>query len=271
MARRYVVVLVLLTVAAAAGLGVFLLVDNDKDTDTRWRLPKALKEASGLALAPDGRLLTVTDERAVVYGIDLKTHDVAAVVSVGNPVKGDFEGIATLGADVFIVTSTGTLYRMIDTFIAESGDSVEVQVIDTGMGKICEIEGLASDGGKLLLACKRNYRKEDKDRLLVFALDPGSWERSMVVDLPFDDLPDETRLSPSGIDVDAAHYYILAAKQKELLVLTRAGEFVEMKHLRKHRQAEGIAILPDGNLVLLDEGKKSGARVSYYRSLRDIP
>jgi len=270
MARRYVV-LALFVLAAAAGLGAYLLGDDGNDTDTRWRLPKALNEASGLALAPDGRLLTVTDERAVVYGFDLETHDVSAVVSVGGPVKGDFEGIATLGADVYIVTSTGTLYRAIDTFIAESGDSVEVQVIDTGLNKVCEIEGLASDSGRLLLACKRNYRKEDKDRLLVFALDPGSWEKSVVVNLPFDDLPDETRLSPSGIDVDAAHYYILAAKQKQLLVLTRAGKFVEIKHLKKHRQAEGIAILPDGSLVLLDEGKKSGARVSYYRSLRDIP
>ena len=51
----------------AAEFGGFLL---DADSLQQWKLPKRLKEISGLALTPDDRLFAIDDEQSVIYEID---------------------------------------------------------------------------------------------------------------------------------------------------------------------------------------------------------
>jgi hypothetical protein len=75
----------------------------------QWKLPKRLKEISGLALTPDERLLAITDEQAVVYELDYAEGRVIKSFWLGDPiVRGDFEGIAVLEDTVWLLTSDGS-------------------------------------------------------------------------------------------------------------------------------------------------------------------
>ena len=74
--------------------------------------------------------------------------------SFGDPtVHGDFEGIAAVGDRIFLVTSDGVLYAGRP---GADGEHVEFVTYATGLGQICEIEGLAYDPSdpSLLLLCK---------------------------------------------------------------------------------------------------------------------
>lgn len=76
----------------------------------QWRLPDALREISGLALTPDGHLLAVADERAVIYELNYVDGKLVRAFAFGEPpLRGDFEGIAWLNERVYLVTSEGML------------------------------------------------------------------------------------------------------------------------------------------------------------------
>ncbi len=61
----------------------------------QWKLPKALKEISGLALTQDERLFAIEDESANVFELDYDQGRLIKRFAVSDPVlRGDFEGIA---------------------------------------------------------------------------------------------------------------------------------------------------------------------------------
>ncbi len=118
-----------------------------------FELPDWLREASGLAVSADGRILTHGDERGMVAEIDLATRTAKARFSLGRPpIRGDFEGVATAGHRIFLATSDGVLYATDDTSRGRARFTRHV----TGFGDRCELEGLAyePDAQVLLFGCK---------------------------------------------------------------------------------------------------------------------
>ena len=82
-----------------------------------------------------------------------------------------------------------------------------------------------------------------------------------------------TSLSPSGVTVvpGSGNLLIVAARQRALLEVTADGELLAATALprrKAHRQAEGIAISPAGDLIIADEGGKGRGRLSVYRAVR---
>lgn len=230
-----------------------------------WRLPAGLREVSGLAADAEGRLFTVTDEKAIVYEFDLNSGEIRTVLLVGEPAADDFEGIEVVNNDVYLINSKGMLYYVPNGLLAGNMPNGRYTVIDTGLEEVCEVEGLGRDADSLLIACKNNYRQEDEDHLLVFAwsLTDGGPVRPMLR------VPGE--FNASGIAVDKDDYYVVSAKQKRLMVLDRNGAIVDVRKLESHRQAEGVALLPSGEIIIADEGNNKGGRIRRYRSVSDIP
>ena len=79
-----------------------------------WKLPRRLAEISGLAMTLDNRLLVHTDEKGVIYEIDYRNGIIVKafqLTDIAAPVAGDFEGIATVDNQVYLVTSSGRLYE----------------------------------------------------------------------------------------------------------------------------------------------------------------
>ena len=120
--------------------------------DSVWALPASLQEISGLAFHR-GVLLAHDDEVGRIYTINPLTGAVTIFGTLRGPIHDDFEGIAVLGDTVWLMTSSGTLYGVKAT---ASRDPVAYALYHTGLGKRCELEGLAADvaNGVLLLPCK---------------------------------------------------------------------------------------------------------------------
>jgi uncharacterized protein YjiK len=250
----------------------------DAQSLTQWELPKKLREISGLAMTPDGRLLAHGDELGIVYQIDYDSGKLVKAFALGDPtVQDDFEGIAVQGNVVYLVTSHGKIYRAPEGL---DGERVAYDVFDTGLWKQCEIEGLAlaPRGRDLLLACKEPHSETlagvrmiyrwsiEEHRVLEsqsIAIDASAVARRL----------DTKSFNPSDITVSGTggHLLFVASRQQALVETDAAGTVLAALRLPladRHRQPEGLAIAADGRLIIADEGGKGRARLGVYRPTR---
>lgn len=241
------------------------------------RLPGRLREISGLALTDDGRMLTHDDERAVVYEVDAQAGTLRKGFGLGDPVeRGDFEGIATARGLVYLVTSDGKVY---ETPEGENDERTRFEAYDTGLGRRCEVEGLAFDPDRdaLLLACKNPRERALEGSVAIFG-----WSfvtRALVphpirVDMRGLAEPiGATRFQPSGIArIEATGTYLLVAgPQAAVAEISPTGDVLAVRRLdpARHPQAEGIAVTADGRLAIADEGGDGRGRITIYATRPD--
>jgi hypothetical protein len=229
-------------------------------------LPKALREISGLAQLPNGQLLAVADEKARVYNIDFKNQTVSKFSGFGKPAKkGDFEGIAFADQTIYLVTSDGEIWQ-------QALNAKAYAQYETGLGKFCEVEGLAAidEPLSLLILCKQARKKKFKDQLLVYrwnittqTLDPSPFIRRSFTSLG---LP---TLSPSGLSLSAnrQHLFFVAAREQFFFETTLDGQYVrgaKFPYPQTHPQTEGVFITRENTLYLADEGGKDRGTVTQY-------
>jgi uncharacterized protein YjiK len=240
----------------------------------RWHLPQYLQEISGLALTRDGRLLTHADQRAKVFEIDYRRGLVVKDFSVGNPAAhGDFEAITTVGDSVFLLASDGVIYRSIE---AGKNRSVQYTMTDTGLGNICEFEGMTYDpaGKVMLLACKRAFDKSLKDSLVIFRWslsDEKANAKPSHLAVPLSRIIgshewDGFRASDITIDPFNGNYVLIASRERAIIEITPAGDVVFSASLPPgHEQAEGLAITRDSVLLISDEARGTQPTLTLYR------
>jgi len=241
-----------------------------------WRLPKRLNEISGLAVTSDGRVMGHDDERAVIYELDVASGRVTARIRLGDPVlRDDFEGLAIDGDDrFFLVTSAGRIH-----LFREGRDlaHVEFEVFDVGLSGTGEIEGAAWDwaGERVIMACKANYSPALQGALALYSWSPGTPDQRA---RPWLTVPvyklaaavGARAFHPSGIEVDqrTGRLVIVAATENAIVELDSRGQLIAARTLgREHRQPEGLAILPDGSLLIVDEARGAAARLTCYDRL----
>ncbi len=243
---------------------------------TQWALPKDLREISGLALDRDGRLFAHADEVAVVTELDYRSGRTLKRFALGDPPRpGDYEGIAWVGRTLYLVTSDGELLE------AEEGDDdahVDYRLFATGFGRRCEIEGLEYDTRResLMMLCKTPHQAALRGRVALLA-----WSPSRRAAAPEHDVlavwppasAEGPALHPSALTVSTGNgnFVIAAARQRALLEVDGAGEVIRvfsMPRDRGHPQMEGIAMTPDGDLILADEGRGKRGRLSVYAAER---
>lgn len=248
---------------------------------TQWKLPKSLREISGLALTADGRLLAVADERAEIHELDYRAGERVKRFGVGDPVlAGDFEGIAVTAGGVWIITSTGTLVAF-----EEGGDDARVayRLFDTGLEGVCEVEGLASEPARdgLLIACKDVLAREGRGQVWLFRWQITEARLDPAGPLALDEARlaaavGEEHFNPSGVSLaaDGTTLWMVAARQQAVARLALDGEhglvLLEARRLPahdRHRQAEGIEVLAGGAVLIADEGGNGSGRLGLYGDL----
>ena len=261
-----------------AGPGLALLLaacgPTQSESEISYKLPGKLTEASGLAVAGPDSVFTHNDEHAIVYEFRLRDGKVLRAFAVGKPtLEGDFEGIATAQGRVFLITSDGLIYSALP---AKDGERAAYQVYDSGIGPRCEMEGL-SEGptpGDLLLLCKRFRNESGEDRLEIYRWPIGGdhADPKPFLSIPIERLLDKDAgagFRPSGLEYDArcGQFYVVSARNHALLILNTSGELLARHRLKpnRHPQTEGITIMPDGRIVLADEGSRGRAgRLTVY-------
>ena len=246
------------------------LYDFDGES-VRVGLRHRVDEASGLAATEDGRLFTHGDEEAVVYEVDPVAGTLLKRFRMGVPeLRGDFEGIAIAGDRFFLISSHGLLLEF-----AEGADdeSVSFRGVDTGLGNRCEVEGLAYEPATeaLVAACKSVPGGDEtfitlyRIRLSDLVVDPDAIH---VPTAELDAVGLVDHFAPSGVAVDreTGSLFLISARQESIIQVTADGHVLAGFHFGsdRHPQAEGISVLPDGTLLLVDERQEGRARLTAY-------
>jgi hypothetical protein len=270
---------------SVAGLTLALLLaacgKQPEKGEVTYNLPSDLTEVSGLAAAGPDSVFTHGDEYAIVYEFRLGDGHILRTFALGEPtLEGDFEGIAAADGMVFLVTSDGLIYAAKP---GKNGKRVPYLVYDSGVGPRCEVEGLseAPSPHDLLLLCKRPRNASEKKRLEIYLWHIGSEraEATPFLSLPFDGLIDErerAEFRPSGLEWDPVkrQLVVVSARNRMVLFLDPGGRLIERKRLdgERHPKTEGIAIMPDGRMVLADEGSRTReGRLTAYRKPKAKP
>jgi uncharacterized protein YjiK len=242
-------------------------------TAVQWMLPQRLREISGLAMAPGNRIFAHDDEEAVIYEIDAREGRLIKAFALGDrTTRDDFEGIAVVGDRLFLVSSNGRLYESAE---GEDGERLLFNTYGTGVGRYCEVEGLAlePDDRVLLLLCKtsRDDALDGYVAIYRWSVDERAMASDSLLRIPTaafsDHLPGE-RFRPSGIErhPETGNYFIVAAQQEAIAEITRTGEVLGVVAFPPsvHPQAEGLTFTEDGRLLIADEGASRGARLTLY-------
>lgn len=253
------------------------------------RLPKVLKEISGLTVLDERHLAAVQDEKGSFFVIDYLTGAVQAEVDFGK--GGDYEGIERVEDRLFILRSDGRLFEVEDW----RAEDVAVAERETALPRGCDAEGLAYDvaSGRLLIACKEKAGPEYALAKAIYAFD---LERGVRLEEPVCTIPtsafieamrrqadegvndwlrsflapaiDLSGFKPSGVAVHplTGSSYVLSSVRKAIVVLDRQGHMVEVLPLSKtlHEQPEGIAFLPNGDLFIASEGDAGEATLAHF-------
>ena len=235
-----------------------------------------LVEASGLAIVNEQQLLTHNDEKGHIYSIALPSMHITKLVSLGNPVAlDDFEGIAVSGDNVYLITSTGKLYVIPNVSFTAANQVANWSILDTGLATACEVEGLHFDHGKLLIPCKNIYKKNGekksgKDKITVYSYVPGKDTKASELFSINDDGLKGNRKKVTGVDSDANFYYFLTPAN--ILHVNRHTLSFQLFPLDSavHTQPEGIAIMGNGSVYLVDDRKDGRGGLSHYKNLESV-
>ena len=241
--------------------------------DHQYFLPQGLSEISGLAVASPNTVYAHNDEFAIVYEIELDTGKALKAFALGKPTaKGDFEDIAVRGGYVYLLESDG---RLFEAPIGEHRQRVRYNVYDTGVGVHCETEGLSTgpQDGDFLILCKKPNENEFKDRLVIYLWNLR--DRAPVstpwLNVSLDGLVqplDQANFHPSAFywRRDRGSFVIVSAKGHSAIEIDEQGKLIDRVKLNKedHPQSEGLTIMPDGRLVLSDEGPRGRGKISIY-------
>ncbi len=270
---RIIILIVVFALLFTIGFGVSLLrpphVDEQGELLQRWPLPAALSEASGLAVLNADTLLTHDDERARVYRLSLPDRTVTTLLTIGQPpIADDFEGIALTPYGLFLTNSKGVLYHVREFDPSSRRQRQSATRIDTGLSKICEIEGLHFDNGELLMPCKTPLTDQHAGKLVVFAWHLQGETLSERISIPKAQLDNKT-LRPTAIDVRDRSYYLLASRK---LVVIAPDLSIRMFNLprERHPQPEGLSLLDDGSIIVVEDVKNGRSVLTRYSGLEDL-
>ncbi len=239
-----------------------------KAPEARFALPTELREISALTVVNDGYLGAVEDESGVLYALSLETGAVTDRIPFGR--RGDYEGVELAADRLFALRSDGSGMMLRDW---SSGHTTDLP-FDLGLGaEACNAEGLGSDGKRLLVVCKE---EDEKGRNRLYGADFGGklLGSGPLFSIDPAEVPGKGRLRPSALAVHpvTGHIVVLSSKRESLISLDTTGEVVATWDLRPAglEQPEGLAFLPNGDLLLSSEGKLRQAEVLRFRYLGGV-
>jgi SdiA-regulated len=241
-------------------------------------LPKILNEISGLVLIDSTHFACIQDEKGMVFIYDLISERITREFRFAD--DGDFEGIAKVGADLYVLRSDGELFHVVN-FLS---DTLRVEQFTTGV-PADNNEGLCYDSAetRLLIGCKSKIGagKEYKDIRAVYEFDLNTrklnperafefyipdliiWADSAKVKLPVKEKKsgEETalkfRTSAIAIHPVTGNLHLLSASDHMYFEFRRDGKPVHMELMeeKKFNKPEGICFYRNGNMLITNEAQ----------------
>lgn len=256
---------------------------EEPENVTVIELPSKLKEISGISFFNDEIVLGIQDELGVLFQYNIKENKIVKEFEFAEP--DDYEDLAIVGNDVYVVISNGTIIQIKDFQSA----APQVNKFKTDLKKENDIEGLAYEPQKnrLLLAAKERGMDEDENTKEVYAFDlktmklnntPAYSIRLNEIEEYFkgDALVESSKkflkalgnknidkvFKSSAITVNpqSNQIFILSSINNLIAVLSPDGKLDKVIQFegKQHKQPEGLAFTPDRKLFVSNEAGKKG-------------
>lgn len=257
-----------------------------------YELPPELIEVSGMAFANDSSLLLVQDEIGELFRLDLLSGESSRHIKFAG--NGDFEGITIEGDNVWVMKSSGKLYRFSQEASEKADDKKWEPMLPEGADyeSFCYLPCCQ----KLLAVGKEPVPVEGEEnnwQRVIFQMDltdPTTPAIFQIINLKeveaylakyaAQDGTEELRerfdpnkkksFKPSAMAIHphTGNMYLLASVGKILLVYSPEGLLLHVQPLASDLfpQPEGICFGPDGTLYISHEGVNDKARVHVFSS-----
>lgn len=258
---------------------LLLVTSCDNPTETRivndnpiqWLLPSSLHEASGLAVAGQESVYLHNDEEGEIYLFNIRSGSIMKLASISwPPIKEDFEGIAVITGSIYMMTSDGELFEIDDVSTDKPHQVVGARKITTDLEENCEFEGLHHLDNLLLMPCKEDLNQASSDRFRVFAFDTSTESTSEFLSLNTRGIEGIKKIAPTAFEATARYYYIISEDRLVRLDrITLQGDSFQLS-TDLHSQVEGIAIFPDGTIILVEDNRRGLARLTRYNGLEEL-
>lgn len=243
----------------------------------QWKLPKELKEISGIVKLGGDSLLAIEDLHANLYYLKLGSSD--ATITANLPFaenqkdKFDIEDVTAIGDTVYALWSHASVFK-----IWNWRTKIQSKEFETSLDKKNNTEGIAFDPvtGNLLIACKNESgnAEEKKSTRAIYEFDvrTGKLRADPFLLIEKKDfkkfVADKVEFFPSGIAVHPTTHdlYVISTKgNKCIACFSHSGQLKSFEYLDKDLlpQPEGICFDKEGNLYISTEGKSGQAPFIY--------
>lgn len=256
-----------------ADQSILNLYDINSSGSTPIKLHKDLSEISGITILNGNKIFTHNDEEGKIFQIDYSTGRILKAFLVGREkIFEDFEDIAAADGKLFLVTSSGVLFRFSE---GHNKEKVNYDIYETGLNRSYNVEGLCYDkkNNSLLLACKeyagRGY--DNSKAVYEFSLNKNKLASKPRFLINLKEIQRKfgiKNFSPSAITRYSGNgnFLILSSHVRSIIEVNPEGKIIAAQRLSKdiHPQPEGIAFMDDNTLLISDEHKKGGI-ITFYK------
>jgi len=228
----------------------------------KYKLPKDLREISGISSLGNNLIACVQDELGYIYIYSQKEEKVLREIKFAG--DGDYEDIEVVGNDGYVLRSDGVIYK-----IEDLDGSNRVSTILTPFDIDNDTEGLCYDQetNSLWIACKAasGIGKHIPFYRTAYAIDlkTNYVDEQPVVSINIPEIQEiaDARIGfePSCIAIHpfTGDKYLISSVDKVLIVLDIQNE---IKHLRSlnhkgFKQPEGIFFDTNGDMFISNEGR----------------
>ncbi len=246
-------------------------------------LPPELSEISGITFLSDTVLVAIQDEEGILYYYNLPQNKIVKKQTFAG--SGDYEDLAKVGADMYVITSEGVLTH-IKNF--ESTSPVVTKVA-TPFSKKNDIEGMAYDAKnhRLLIAPKEHGLDQNKTTKQIYGFDLKTmkFHSEPVFSIRLDEISAQFegdaleesskkflkaignenmnkvfRSSAITVHEKTGEIFVLSSLNGLIIILNPKGVMDQIIQFSgvEYKQPEGIAFAPNGKLYISNEGSKSG-------------
>ena len=236
-----------------------------------FKLDIKLKEISGIVWdTHKDQFVAHNDELGQVYFLDKSAGAIMGEPFVFNPSKGDYEDIAMVGPDIYVLKSEGTLFKI---GIDSSGKRNSTDLGKIGLSGKNDFETLYYDAEKkaLIMICK-NCDSDDKKIVSAFAYYPDSigFDTKPVYQIDAAKIkelsPRETsKFQPSAARIHPVlkKLFIISSASNQLVITDSNGEVegVYMLASKLFAQPEGLTFKSSGEMWISNEGVASKAEL----------
>ncbi len=234
-------------------------------------LDKKLAEISGLSYSDEFGLLAINDEKGKIFKLQKSNGKIKEEYSFSD--SNDFEGITVVGKHIYVIDSSGDLYRF-------NTKTKKTKRIKTDLKHKNDIEGLCYNpvDSSLLIAAKGqslpDKKKKSFSSIFKFDIEKGKLHKDVFLKIDIAEVKEalgkkiKNGFGTSGIAVKDGHILVVSHQNKAMLIYGPNHELKTTYNLdhKKYNQPEGITFINDILVISNEKGSSKNSTLAYHKN-----